>query len=155
MKVLPLGGRRYDLSLSASERRKPTPAPGAALLAFLDALRQDTHSNPLPGRLCTWVHSTRPHSCPGHPRAADLSSPLPSTQTTPLQPQQARPSVGARASRFQILVPPAVTSSCEVCERGRRLQLSGRPGAPGAAVRRGRALPTCGGGGVGDRKSVV
>ena len=149
MKVLPLGGRRYDLSLSARERRKPTPAPGAALLAFLDALRQDTHSNPLPGRLCTWVHSTRPHSCPGHPRAADLSSPLPSTQTTPLQPQQARPSVGARASRFQILVPPAVTSSCEVCERGRRLQLSGRPGAPGAAVRRGRALPTCGGGGVG------
>lgn len=145
----PPGGRRYDLSLSASERRKPTPAPGAALLAFSDALRQDAHSNPLPGRLCIWVHSTRPHFCPGHPRAADLSSPLPSTQTIPLQPQQARPSVGARASRPQSPAPPAVTSSCKVRERSRRLQLSGRPGAPGAAVRRGRALQTCGGGGVG------
>lgn len=148
-KVLPPGGRRYDLSLSASERRKPTPAPGAALLAFWDALRQDAHINPLPGRLCIWVHSTRPHFCPGHPRVADLSSPLPFTQTIPSQPQQARPSVGARASRPQSPAPPAVTSSCKVRERSRRLQLSGQPGAPGAAVRRGRALQTCGGGGVG------
>lgn len=148
-KFCPPGGRRYDLSLSARERRKPTPAPGAALLAFSDALRQDAHSNPLPGRLCIWVHSTRPHFCPGHPRAADLSSPLPSTQTIPSQPQQARPSVGARASRPQSPAPPAVTSSCKVRERSRRLQLSGPPGAPGAAVRRGRALQTCGGGGVG------
>lgn len=56
-----------------------------------------------------------PHSLPLKPSPCNLSKPD-------------RP--WSRASRPQSPAPPAVTSSCKVRERSRRLQLSGRPGAP-------------------------
>lgn len=89
------------------------------------------------------------HFCPGHPRAADLSSPLPSTQTIPLQlskpdrplepepqgpqvPRRPRLPAPARCVRAQ---PPP--SAVWPARRSRRC---------GAA---GTRAQTCGGGGVG------
>ncbi|CAI9173492.1 unnamed protein product [Rangifer tarandus platyrhynchus] len=98
------GGRRCDLSLSASETHHPSP--GRRALCFFgspptgraqqSASRKALNLGPL-------------HASALSPRAPSSSrslSPLPSTQTTPArkrkttpsQPQQARPSVAARAS---------------------------------------------------------
>lgn len=87
--------RRHDLSLSKRKGGNP-PSPGRrALLTPSGRTRTATASR----KALYLGPPTRPHFCPGHFRAADLSSHSPSTQTIPLQPQQARPSVGARASR--------------------------------------------------------
>lgn len=148
------GGRRYDLSLRASETHHPSP--GRRALCFF--------GRPPTGRAQQSASRKALNLGPLHasallPRAPSSSRsllptpfhsnhPRPQTKNHPLA-TSASPTVrGSQSLRPPSPVPPAVTGSCEVRERGRRLQLSGRPGAPGAAVRRGRALPTCGGGGV-------
>ena len=76
-----------------------------------------------------------------------LPAPILQLRQTKNHPQtRASPTVGAGGARPRRPVPPAVTGSCKVRERRRRLQPPGRRVAPGAAVRRERALPTCGGG---------
>lgn len=92
------GGRRYDLSLSASERRKPTPAPGTALLAFrTPSGRMRTATRFQEGSV--FGSTPRVRTLPQAPSSNRSLLPTPFHSNHPLQPQQARPSVGARASK--------------------------------------------------------
>lgn len=85
---------------------------------------------------------------PSSPRSPLPAPTLQLCQTKNHPQTPASPTVGAGGARPRRPVPPAVTGSCKVRERRRRrrLQPPGRWVAPGAAVRRGRALPTYGGG---------
>lgn len=92
-----------------------------------------------------------PALLPWAPSSSRSPLPAPTLQLrqTKNHPQTpASPTVGAGGARPRRPVPPAVTGSCKVRERRRRrrLQPPGRWVAPGAAVLRGRALPTYGGG---------